>query len=330
MKAIVLFSGGLDSLLAMRMIKDSGVSLFAVNFVSPFCQCNRKDGCSAVAHLKKAGIDYRVVSMKDEYLDIVINPKFGRGSNMNPCIDCRILMFKKAKEIMREVGADFIITGEVLGQRPMSQHGRQLKLIEKVTGLSGFILRPLSAKLLPKTTPEKKGWVKKEILLNLSGRIRSPQIKMAEDLNINDYPCPSGGCLLTDPGFSRRIKDLMKYSKLTIREVEFLKAGRHFRITDELKLIVGRNEKENQYLLDLAKGKDVCFAPKDVAGPIAVARGIGGNKALERICASIVSRYSDGDGNDALAIEKWGVGEIKKEVLSECPMIEAKIEKILI
>ena len=156
MKAIVLFSGGLDSLLAMRMIKDSGVSLFAVNFVSPFCQCNRKDGCSAIVHLKKTGIDYRVVSIKQEYLDIVISPKFGRGSNMNPCIDCRILMFKKAKEIMQEIDASFIITGEVLGQRPMSQHRRQLKLIEKETNLSGFILRPLSAKLLPERSEERR------------------------------------------------------------------------------------------------------------------------------------------------------------------------------
>ncbi len=317
-------------MLAMRMIKDSGINLFAVNFVSPFCRCNRKDGCSAVVHLKKAGIDYRVVSIKDEYLDIVRSPKFGRGSNMNPCIDCRILMFKKAKEIMREIGAAFIITGEVLGQRPMSQHRRQLKLIEKETELCGFILRPLSAKLLPETLPEKKGWVKKEILLNLSGRMRSPQIKMAEDFKINDYPCPSGGCLLADPGFSRRIKDLMKYSLFNLSEVEFLKAGRHFRITEELKLIVGRNEKENQYLLDLAKGEDACFAPRDVAGPIAIARGLNGNKSLERVCASIVSRYSDGNGNDALAVEKWKAKESKREVLSESPMIEAELEKILI
>ena len=331
MKAIVLFSGGLDSLLALRIIKDSGVELLALNFVSPFCRCNRADGCSAVGQLKKIGVDFRVFSLKQEYLEIVKAPKFGYGSNINPCLDCRIMMFKKAKEAMKDTGASFIITGEVLGQRPMSQHMRQLGLIEKETGLSGLILRPLSAKLLPQTIPEKEGWIKREVLLDLSGRIRSPQIQMAKELGINDYPCPSGGCLLTDPGFSRRMKDLMKYNKFSLEEIELLKVGRHFRISDRLKLVVGRNKEENKRILDFAKDGDVCFAPPDdVPGPTAVARGANGELAVDSLCAAIVARYCDRKDEGRILIEKCFSPKDVKTVLSVEPIMEDELDKLRI
>lgn len=330
MKALILFSGGLDSLLALRIIKDSGVELIALNFVSPFCRCNRADGCSAVGQLKKIGIDYKLISLKDEYLEIVKHPKFGYGSHLNPCLDCRIMMFKKAKQIMDEAGAKFIITGEVLGQRPMSQQKRQLDLIEKETALSGLILRPLSAKLLPETIPEKEGWIKREALLDFNGRTRSPQIGLAKEFGINDYPCPSGGCLLTDPEFSRRMKDLMRYSKLNLDEIELLKVGRHFRLSEKLKLVVGRNEKENERLLDLVKENDTCFAPLDVAGPTAIARGLNGDMLSEKICASIVARYCDGEKQSSVVISKWQARDIERAAFSELPIFEPELEKLRI
>lgn len=331
LKAIVLFSGGLDSLIALGIIKNSGVELLALNFVSPFCRCNRKDGCSAVGQLKKIGVAFRIISLKEEYLEIVKSPKFGYGSNVNPCLDCRIMMFKKAKDIMQETGASFIITGEVLGQRPMSQQKRQLELIERETGLAGLILRPLSAKLLPQTIPEEKGWVKREFFLDFSGRIRSPQIELARNLGINDYPCPSGGCLLTDPGFSRRLKDLMKHNKFSLDEIELLKVGRHFRITDRVKLVVGRNEAENKRVFDLAKKGDVCFSPKgDIPGPAALARGTDGELDTESTCVSIVARYCDKKEEKTVLIEKSFYPEGEKSILLATPIKEDELERLRI
>lgn len=325
-KALVLFSGGLDSLLALRIIKDAGIELLALNFVSPFCRCNRADGCSAVGQLKKIGVNFKLVYLKEEYIEMVKAPKFGYGSNVNPCLDCRIMMFKKAKEIMREEEAKFIITGEVLGQRPMSQQMRQLELIEKETGLAGLILRPLSAKLLPQTLPEKEGWIKREVLLGFSGRARSPQIELAENLGVNDYPCPSGGCLLTDPNFSRRIKDLMKYSQFNLENIELLKLGRYFRIDEKCQLIVGRNEQENQRLLNIAREGDVCFLPLGTTGPSAIARGLNGNMLSEKLCASIVARYCD-DKSSSLRLEKWRLPQEEKTAVSVRCLSEAEIEK---
>ncbi|MEK6715466.1 MAG: tRNA 4-thiouridine(8) synthase ThiI [Candidatus Omnitrophota bacterium] len=331
MRALVLFSGGLDSLLALRIIKDSGIELLALNFVSPFCRCNRKDGCSAVGQLKKIGVDFKLISLKEEYIEMVKAPKFGYGSNVNPCLDCRIMMFKKAKQIMAEADAKFIITGEVLGQRPMSQQKRQLELIEKETGLSGLILRPLSAKLLPKTIPEEEGWVKKELLLALSGRSRVSQISLAKEINVKDYPCPSGGCLLTDPGFSRRVKDLFKYSELTLQEAELAKIGRHFRINEKLKLVVGRDKIENEHLFSLIKSGDTYFMPQDdVAGPTALARGLNGEIGIDNICAAIVARYCDRKDEGKVLIEKCSPPSEERTVLSIEPIMEDELDSLRI
>lgn len=330
MRALVLFSGGLDSLLALRIIKDSGIELLALNFLSPFCMCNRSDGCSAIAQLKRIGVNYRFIPLKEEYLEIVEHPKFGYGSNMNPCLDCRILMFTKAKEVMQESGASFIITGEVLGQRPMSQQKRQLALIEKETGLSGLILRPLSARLLPETIPEKEGWVKKELLLALSGRSRVSQISLAKEINVKDYPCPSGGCLLTDAGFSRRIKDLIRYGSFTLDEIELLKVGRHFRINEKLKLVVGRDERENKRILDLAKEVDICFAPLDTTGPTALARGLNGEIGIDNTCAAIVARYCDRKNEGMVLIEKCSPPSEERAILSIEPIMKDELDSLRI
>lgn len=201
MRAIALLSGGLDSTLATKVIVDQGIEVEAVNFLTVFCTCTTHgETCLASQKaVESLGIPLSVFNVSTEFLEIVKNPKHGYGSNMNPCIDCRIFMLKKAKALMEKSGASFLITGEVLGQRPMSQRRDAMRLTEKEAGLDGLILRPLSAKFLPVTIPEKEGWVNRESLLNFQGRSRKPQMELAAYFGIRDYPCPAGGCLLTDP-----------------------------------------------------------------------------------------------------------------------------------
>ena len=258
MKAIALLSGGLDSTLAARVVMEQGVGLEALNFMTVFCTCTQR-GATCLASQKAVealGIPLKVLNVSEEYLCVVKNPKHGYGRNMNPCIDCRIFMLKKAKAHMEESGAAFIVTGEVLGQRPMSQRRDAMRLIEREAGLEGLILRPLSAKALPVTVPEKEGWVDREKLLRVQGRSRKPQIELADHYGIHDYPCPAGGCLLTDPGFAKRMKDLMVHDPdFSLNDVHLLKMGRHFRFSPGAKLIVGRQEEENQKIQTFAQGE---------------------------------------------------------------------------
>jgi tRNA U34 2-thiouridine synthase MnmA/TrmU len=297
MKAIGLLSGGLDSTLALKIILGQGIEVIALNFFTPFCRCVR-GGCSwakrQADHLK---IPIKTVYLGEEYLEIVKNPKFGYGSQLNPCIDCRILMFRKAREFMKEVDASFIVTGEVLGQRPMSQNLRALKLIEREAGLEGLIVRPLSAKLLPPAIPEEKGWVKREELLAIKGRSRKEQMRIAAEVGLRDYPCPAGGCLLTDPGFAKRMRDLMEYSpNFTLEDIELLKIGRHFRLAPETKLVVGRNYSENTMLEKMLGKGDVMLYIKEFKGPIAVMKGKTSTELL-KTAARITVRYSDAPQN---------------------------------
>ena len=195
-KALALFSGGLDSILAVKLMLSQGVDVVAVNFVSAFSSYAKDDRGAAEA-AKQLGVPLKVVELGDDYLKMIREPKHGYGKNMNPCVDCRIFILKKAKKVAEEIGADFIFTGEVLDERPMSQHRGALKLVEEESGLKGKILRPLSAKLLPETVIEKKGLVDREKLLGIRGRSRKPQLKLAKEFNIKSYPSPAGGCLLT-------------------------------------------------------------------------------------------------------------------------------------
>lgn len=294
-KAVALVSGGLDSGLATRLIWDLGVELVALNFTGPFCLCNKKGGCKFEARKlsESLGIELKIASVFEEFIEIVKNPQHGYGSNLNPCIDCRILMFKTAKNFMQEAGASFVVTGEVVGQRPMSQQRKTLKLIERESGLEGLILRPLSAKILVPTIPEIKGWVNREKLLAISGRGRKEQIALVKEFEMGDYPCPSGGCLLTDPGFCQRMKDLMKYSQLSLDGIKLLKIGRHFRLNPDSKLVVGRDERENEDLLRIAKDTDFIFMPVEANGPVALGRGEDFNNGLIDLAGSIVARYCD-------------------------------------
>jgi tRNA U34 2-thiouridine synthase MnmA/TrmU len=291
MKAIVLISGGLDSILASRLIKEQGIGVLPVNFKLPFI----KNHPSSLA-LDNLGKELETIDISGDFLKLLESPEHGFGSNMNPCIDCKILMLKKAKEMMQALGAAFVVTGEVLGQRPMSQHKWALNTIAKNSGLDSLVVRPLSARLLPETIPEKEGWIKRDKLLDFNGRGRLGQIRLAKEFGIKGYAQPAGGCLLTDPEFSKRLKDIMLHRQLNAANVELLKLGRHFRISSAAKLVVGRNERENKKLESLAEEGDYLFYPcAELAGPTSLGRGEFSEDLIQLACA-ITCRYCDLNG----------------------------------
>ena len=324
-KALALLSGGLDSTLAAKLILKQGIDVVAINFVSPFCLF-KKGGCGATKAAKQLGVPLKVVNVGDEYLKMVRKPKHGYGRNMNPCIDCRIFIVKKAKKYAKEVGASFIFTGEVLDERPMSQHSRAMKIIEEETGLKGKILRPLSARLLPETVIEKKGLVDREKLLDIRGRSRKPQIKLAEKFNIKDYPCPAGGCLLTYKEYANKLRDLFKHKKrCSIADVSLLKAGRHFRF-GENKIIVGRNEAENKVLTAKRARNDYYFEVPDIGSPITVLQGSKTKNAI-RTAAALTAFYSDAK-SDRVAVN-FGRESLEKSIIVSIPT-RAEIESLRI
>jgi tRNA U34 2-thiouridine synthase MnmA/TrmU len=234
-------------------------------------------------------------------------------------------MLSKARALMQDLQAKFVITGEVLAQRPMSQHRQALEIIARGAGLEGLVLRPLSAKLLPETIPEKEGWVRRDGLLNFSGRTRKPQVELAKSLGIKDYPNPAGGCLLTDPEFANRFKDLISHGELDINNVELLKLGRHFRLMPDAKLIVGRDERENDQLTGLACENDYLFFPTDeVAGPTSLGRG-NFNEELIRLSCGITCRYSDLNGLTDTAIVYRRIPEKEGSLLKVFPLKEAEL-----
>lgn len=324
MKALALFSGGLDSVLTAKLILEQGLEVLAVNFITPFSASDNEERAKQIA--ADLGIELRTIALGDEYIEIVKSPKYGYGKNLNPCLDCRILMFRQAKKFLRgEVS--FIITGEVLGQRPMSQHKNAFRLIEKESGLEGLILRPLSAKLLPLTVPEKEGWVDREKLLNIQGRSRRMQIELTSKWGISNYFSPSGGCLLTDPIFSQRMRDLLRYQDTSLNNINLLKIGRHFRLSPRTKLIVGRDEKENNLLTDLVKKDNICFEPLEVKGPIGIGQG-NFDDSLINLAVQIIARYCD-EKEKAIEIS-WKLPNEEVEKIKAMAMSEKKIEEFRI
>ncbi|WP_042684243.1 DUF814 domain-containing protein [Candidatus Nitrosotenuis chungbukensis] len=294
-KVVALLSGGLDSQLAVKMMQSQGFEVSAVAIKTPFCDfdCGRGCGFEIRERADTLGVNLKTVYLGDEYIEMLKNPKHGFGSGMNPCIDCRSMMFKAAKKHMDEIGADFIISGEVLGQRPMSQHGPALKTIEKESELEGYIVRPLSGALLPKTIPEENGLIKRENLGMVRGRTRRMQLQMAQEYGIENPPNAGGGCLLTDPAFAIRAKDLFAHiDNPTTNDIDLLKIGRHFRLDKTTKLIVGRNQDENNMIKALALPNDIVFYAKDHVGPNALLRG-DNVENHKQISAAITLRYSD-------------------------------------
>ena len=324
-KALALFSGGLDSILAVKLILNQGINVVAVNFASPFCSC-AKDECGVTEAAKQLGVPLKVVDVGDEYLKIVRKPKYGYGKNMNPCIDCRIFILKKAKKYAKEIGASVIFTGEVLDERPMSQHFKAMKIIEEEAGLKGKILRPLSAKLLSETVMEKKGLVDREKLLGIRGRSRKPQLKLAEEFGIKCYPSPAGGCLLTCREYADKLRDLFKHKKrCSMADVSLLKVGRHFRFGKN-KIIVGRNEAENKILSKNKAWGDYYFEVPDVGGPITILQGAK-TKGAVRLAAALTAFYSDAKG--VRITVNFGRGRLNKLITVSVPT-RAEVENLRI
>jgi tRNA-specific 2-thiouridylase len=297
MKALALFSGGLDSILAVKLLDEQGVDIEGVCFESPFFSAQK-----ARQSARYIGLPLVVVDITERLLTIVLSPRHGYGKGLNPCIDCHTLMFRAAGEMLKGQGARFIISGEVLGQRPMSQNLRSLSVISRDSGFGDQILRPLSAKRLPETLPEREGWVNRERLLDLSGRSRRLQIELAARYGVAQYPSPAGGCLLTDVVFSRRLKDLITVNPtFSRRDLELLKQGRHFRISEKAKIVVGRNRRENEAIISLARREDALLTVESFPGPTVLVVGDPTPEELEVVAAITVS-YSDAPLNQPAAV----------------------------
>jgi tRNA-uridine 2-sulfurtransferase len=286
-KAIALFSGGLDSMLAAELIRRQNINVLCLTFTTPFFGPEK-----AQAAAKQINLPLLIEDITPQHLKMLKSPRYGYGKNMNPCIDCHILMLQEAGKKMVETGADFILTGEVLGQRPMSQGKQSLYVVAKNSGFPDYILRPLSAQLLEPIKAEREGKVDRSRLLSIQGRGRKEQIQMACDFGITDYAPPAGGCLLTDPMFSRRLRDLFSHQEeYEISDLDLLKYGRHFRANEQGKIIVGRNNFDNEQLHRLLTDDDLVFFMADFPGPYVVVPH--GNVALLPIAASLCVRYSD-------------------------------------
>jgi tRNA-specific 2-thiouridylase len=311
MKALSVFSGGLDSMLAAALVRAQNVEVQALFFETPFFSCGKAKRSADHLHLP-----IKVIDITERHLKVVQSPRHGYGANMNPCIDCHSLMFRIAGEMLEEEGASFVISGEVLGQRPMSQNKGALDLVARESGLGSLLLRPLSAKHLAPSEPETEGWVKRNLLLDLKGRSRKPQMELAAKLNIHEYPSPAGGCLLTEKAFSRRLQHLLSlFPSPEIYQIELLKLGRHFRLGQGTKLVVGRNKEENQRLFSLAAKKAVILKPISVPGPTAVLSGLVTSSEIE-LALEITAAYSDSEGK--ASVEMVICGE-KEERLSIAP-----------
>jgi tRNA U34 2-thiouridine synthase MnmA/TrmU len=309
MKAIGLLSGGLDSTLAVKIIMDMGVDVVAVKYTSPFCQCDSGGCCHAAEVARQMGVPLKTVPKGDDYLAVVRHPRHGYGTAMNPCIDCRIFMFSKAKALLDELGAAFLFTGEVLGQRPMSQHRRAIDLIERESGLEGQVVRPLSAQHFEPTVAEKNGWIDRAKLLDLHGRGRRPQLALASAFGIEGFGCPAGGCLLTDKHFAAKLRDLFAHQEhAAMRDIHLLKIGRHFRAGGR-KLVCARDEAECKALRLRAGENDAVVEPVDCAGPVVLLQGGLADEAAVRLAAEVAAAYADGTSPEVLVHVSSGAAE---------------------
>ena len=314
-KALGLFSGGLDSMLATKLIQEQGIKVELINFYTPFFPPK-----NAIEISKQIKIPLKEIDVTKDYLKMLRKPKHGYGSEMNPCIDCKIFMLKKAKDYAKKIGAKFIFTGEVLGERPMSQNKNAFEMIEKEAGLKGKLLRPLSANLLHITEAEKK-WIDRNKLLDISGRRREMQFKLLKKFRIKKYHSPSGGCLLTYKEFAKKIRDLLKHNKkITTKDLELLKIGRHFRFKNN-KIIVGRDKDENEKLLELKQKTNYIFEVPNVGSPITILQG---RKTKESIikAAQLTARYSD--SKERKIIVKYG----KKKLIKSLTVSTLQLDEI--
>lgn len=288
LRAIAVFSGGLDSILAARVIQEQGIDVRGITFETPFFSAEKAKATAA-----RISLPLTVVDITEEHLRMLHAPRYGYGRNMNPCIDCHTLMIRLAGQRMEDAGADFILTGEVLGQRPMSQGRQALAIVAKNAGYPDLLVRPLSARLLPPTALEREGRIDRSRLLDIQGRGRKRQMALAGRYGITAYPAPAGGCLLTDPGFAGRLRDLFNHHPgHEIRDIELLKVGRHFRLNETTKAVVGRNAADNDIIEHVGTTGDTLLRIADFPGPTVLIPG-GGDARTRLLAARICVRYSD-------------------------------------
>jgi tRNA-specific 2-thiouridylase len=328
-KAIGLISGGLDSILALRVILDLGIEVVALNMKTPFCTCDSGGKCYSQSVTEEWGVPLRRVYGGEDYVQMVKLPRHGYGKNMNPCVDCRIYLFSRAREIMEKEEVDFVFTGEVLGERPMSQRKEAMDLIERESGLKGKVLRPLSAKLLEPTLAEIEGKIQREKLFDIQGRSRRPQLEMARRLGINEFPTPAGGCLLTDQNFARKIKDSFLYNEDSLRHVNLLKIGRHFRLPTGAKVIAGRDQKENEILMAMSFPSELKFTAHECKSTYVLLLGEN-SPENQTWAAKICARYSDREKPSALPVRIWTDSVERFTVLAAEPADETVLSPLRI
>lgn len=293
--AIALFSGGLDSMLAVRLVQAQGIEVRGIHFISPFFGEDLRDNSgkyNAQLAAEQLGIPLKIVSLGNDYLEMLRKPRHGYGKAVNPCVDCHAYFFRKAKEYMLEVGADFVITGEVLGQRPMSQRRDTLRIVERDSGLEGLLLRPLSAKCLPPTIAEEQGWLDRERLGAIKGRSRKEQMRLAEEFGLTEYPSPAGGCLLTELSYESKVRDIFEHEPvLEPHDFRLLRVGRHFRLGERTKVIIGRNQEENESLRLAAREGDILLRWMEGSSPLALVTGPADEEQLQT-AGKILLRYT--------------------------------------
>ncbi len=313
-RAVGLVSGGLDSILAVRLIMDQGIEVIGLHMVSPFTVEAGPAGPKENIVEKQArenGFIYRPLYLDSDYIEVIRNPRYGYGAHINPCVDCHIYFLRKAAEVMEEEGAQFVFTGEVISQRPMSQTRPMLQLIEKQSSLKGYLLRPLSALKLEPTIPEKLGWVKRDLLLDIYGRSRSRQMELARHYGITHFQAPAGGCLLTDPHYSRRLECLFSCGFHDMNSIHLLQAGRTLNLAPGALLIVGRNEEDNNILANLASENDILLEAEGGGSPLCILRGPA-DDALISLAAAITRRFSRMRDDPAVAVmvRRCDTGEV--------------------
>lgn len=318
MRALALYSGGLDSTLAIKIMMSHGIEVTPIGFVTPFYSPDVDYGS------KTPKVPVIRIDITEEFIDVLLSPPHGYGKNMNPCIDCHTLMIRKAKGLLDKYDAKFIITGEVLGERPMSQNKWALKEVERSAGAEGLVVRPLSGALLPPTIPEEMGWIKREWLYDISGRKRNRQLELARLFNIEEYKTPAGGCLLTDIQFSKRLKFLIGIKgKPNREELELLRIGRHFYI-DGSWFLIGRNDRENR-LLRNSKIWRYMFFTIDYPGPT----GIIVEGKLVETAIRVLVRYSDAPKDIPVRVRVL-VSSGESYITESVSLDEEEVEKIRI
>ncbi|MDP8219497.1 MAG: hypothetical protein P9M03_12320 [Candidatus Theseobacter exili] len=324
-KAVTLVSGGLDSLLSSVIVKNLGIEVHGILCSTGLSSENSDKICQIGT---SCGLNLEILDVSKGYVDLILHPEFGYGTAINPCIDCHIHFLRAAKNLMEKRGYDFVVTGEVLGQRPMSQHLQALHIVENESGLSGRLLRPLSAKLLPPTVAECEGLIDRNKLFDIQGRSRKRQIEMAKELDIYKHLQPAGGCFLTDKNYGRKFRDFLEHSNHNIckKDLLLLKIGRHFRLSESIKLIVGRNESENTSLTKYKRGNTM-LAAVDCPGPVGILSGIDLTQNIE-LAASIILRYADTEETESTDVEL--LIDSKSSIITTKPISNDKLEDLRI